>query len=512
MQFGDYQCSNLIEKVMNSMETIGSQARKALISCPEKLAVKYKDIQFTYKELGERAFSIANALHAAGLNKGDRFGILMSNRHEHIELDLAAAFGGFIKVPLNYRLHPKEHEYMIDQSGLSLLIGERELIQPINTSVKSIFVGEGYEKWLADHPSTDPKVEVSENDLFAIMYTSGTTGKPKGVMLSHRNMLAGALSLNMVCEVTENDIVGHVAPLTHGSNFLSHVSWFHGLTQVIFDKFQPEEFIDEIEKEKVSIIFLVPTMVNLMIQHPSFNPEKLKTIKSINMAGSPIAASKLNLAIEKLGPKFIETYGQVEAPMTISMMPRHELGSKLESCGKTGPFVDMKIVDDSDQELQSGQVGEVICKGSLVMEGYWDKEEATASTLKNGWLYTGDLGWKDDKGYLHLVDRKKDVIISGGVNIYPREIEEVLNLHPGIKETCVIGLPDDKWGESVAAFVVTNETEDVTQEELIALCKEHLASFKKPKSIQIVDSLPKSSYGKILKRELRDIQQKVMKL
>lgn len=490
------------------METIGSQARKAIQSHSEKVAVKYKEVKYTYEELGKRAFSITNALIAAGLEKGDRVGVLMSNRHEHIELDLAAAFGGFIKVPLNYRLHPKEHEYMIEQSGLQLLIGEREFIDSIETDCNRIYIGECYEQWLSAHCSTDPGVEVSEEDLFAIMYTSGTTGKPKGVMLTHRNMLSSALSLSMVCEVTAEDVVGHVAPLTHGSNFLSHVSWLHGLTQVVFDKFQPEDFLDDIEKEQVSVIFMVPTMVNLMIQHPSFRAHKLRSIKSINMAGSPIAASKLQLALEKLGPKFIETYGQVEAPMTITMMPRNELGYRFESCGRIGTFVDVRIVDDEGIDVVTGSVGEVICKGSLVMTGYWNNPEATKNTLKNGWLYTGDLGWLDKKGFLHLVDRKKDVIISGGVNIYPREVEEVLNLHPGVKETCVIGLPDDKWGESVTAYIVPNEGQEVKEEDLLALCKNNLASFKKPQSIYIVESLPKSSYGKILKRELRKLEKK----
>jgi long-chain acyl-CoA synthetase len=493
------------------METIGNQARKAIQSHADKVAVKFKEIQYTYDEVGRRANSITNALLAAGLQKGDRVGILMSNRHEHIELDLATAFGGFVKVPLNYRLHPKEHEYMIEQSGLQLLVGERELIDRIDTNVNRVYIGEGYEQWLLAHPDTDPKIEVNEDDLFAIMYTSGTTGKPKGVMLSHRNMLSSALSLSMICEVTAEDVVGHVAPLTHGSNFLSHVSWLHGLTQIVFDKFQPEDFLDDVEKEQVSVIFMVPTMVNLMIQHPSFQAEKLRSIKSINMAGSPIAASKLQLAIEKLGPKFIETYGQVEAPMTISMMPRHELRNRLESCGKIGTFVEVKIVDDEGNELEFGNVGEVICKGSLVMKGYWNNPEATESTLKDGWLFTGDLGWLDKKGYLHLVDRKKDVIISGGVNIYPREVEEVLNQHPGVKETCVIGLPDDKWGEAVTAYIVPNEGQEVKEEDLISLCKSNLASFKKPQSIHIVDALPKSSYGKILKRELREHEQKVIK-
>jgi long-chain acyl-CoA synthetase len=312
----------------------------------------------------------------------------------------------------------------------------------------------------------------------------------------------------MVCEVTEGDVVGHVAPLTHGSNFLSHVSWLHGLTQVVFDKFQPEDFLDDIEKEQVSVIFMVPTMVNLMIQHPSFQAHKLRSIKSINMAGSPIAASKLQLALEKLGPKFIETYGQVEAPMTITMMPRNELRYRFESCGRIGTFVDVKIVDNEGIDVETGSVGEVICKGSLVMKGYWNNPEATKNTLKNGWLYTGDLGWLDEKGFLHLVDRKKDVIISGGVNIYPREVEEVLNLHPGVKETCVIGTPDEKWGESVTAYIVPNEGQGVKEEDLLALCKNKLASFKKPQSIYIVESLPKSSYGKILKRELRKQEEK----
>ncbi|WP_337442962.1 class I adenylate-forming enzyme family protein [Alkalibacillus haloalkaliphilus] len=221
------------------------------------------------------------------------------------------------------------------------------------------------------------------------------------------------------------------------------------------------------------------------------------------MAGSPIAASKLQLALSKLGTKFVETYGQVEAPMCITVMPRDQLSSRLESCGYTGPFVDMKIINSDGLEVKNGEVGEIVCKGSLVMKGYWNNEEATNKTLQNGWLHTGDLGWVDDQGYLHIVDRIKDVIISGGLNIYPREVEEVLNKHKGVKETCVIGIPDDKWGESVVAYVVPNGTTEVVEEDLIALCKEYLASLKKPKQIHFVDQLPKSSYGKILKRELR---------
>src|SRR5699024_2825005 len=214
--------------------------------------------------------------------------------------------------------------------------------------------GEDYDEVIDKYLGEDVDESIDENDLFAIMYTSGTTGNPKGVMLSNRNIIAGALSLSQACEVNKHDIIGHVAPLTHGSNFLSHVSWLHGNTQVIYNKFQPEEFIDDIEKDKVSVIFLVPTMVNLMIQHPQFQPEKLKSIKSINMAGSPIAASKLKVALDLLGTIFVQTFGQVEAPMCITIMMRDEQMDRLESCGRQAPFVEMKIVDDEWNEKPAG--------------------------------------------------------------------------------------------------------------------------------------------------------------
>lgn len=486
------------------METLGQLALKSAAAYPDKLAIKDQYRSFSYKKMIERAYALSAYFHEKGLKKGDRIAILMANRLEHIELDVALAIAGLVKVPLNYRLHPKEHEYMLNDSSPNLIIGDRALIDPIGTTIDILAIGDAYESAVQLNLGKQYLETVKEDDLFAIMYTSGTTGNPKGVMLSHRNMIAGALSLAQVCEVDYDDVIGHVAPLTHGSNFLSHVSWLYGSSQIVFNKFEPEEFVNDLKQEGVSVIFLVPTMVNLMIQHPNFDPTKLSTLKTINMAGSPIAASKLEEALKLTGPIYAETYGQVEAPMCITMMPKKELKSRLDSCGRVGTFVQVKIVDDEGNELKDGEVGEIICKGSLVMQGYWNNEKATEETLKDGWLHTGDLGWKSPEGYVQIVDRKKDVIISGGVNIYPREVEEVLNLHAGVKETCVIGVPDDKWGENVVAYVVPNGKETVTSEALLALCVENMASFKKPKSIHIVDELPKSSYGKILKREMRD--------
>ncbi|MEW9674065.1 class I adenylate-forming enzyme family protein [Ammoniphilus sp. 3BR4] len=484
------------------METIASLARKTCRSHAGRSAVTDGRIQYTYEELRQRAARLSQALLGRGLRKGDRVAILMSNRLEHIELDMAIAWAGLIKVPLNYRLHPKEHEYILGHSQSSLLIAEPHLLQGIETGVP-IVTTEEYEGWISAYPDSIPDVEVDEEDTFAIMYTSGTTGRPKGVMLTHRNFISGALSLIMGCGLSQQDVIGHVAPLTHGSNFLAQCSLLLGCKQVVFNKFEPKDFLESMEQEKITTVFLVPTMVNLMIHEESFRLRDLSSLRTINMAGAPMAAEKIKDALALLGPKIVETYGQVEAPMTITMMPRDELGNRPDSCGAIGPFVDVKIVDDQGVELLDGQVGEVICRGSLVMKGYWNQPEATAETLKDGWLHTGDLGWLDAQGYLRIVDRKKDVIISGGANVYPREVEEVLNLHPAVKETCVFGIPDEKWGEAVYAHVVLKEGQKVTEQELIELCRDHLAGFKKPKGILIVDQLPKSSYGKIMRKEIR---------
>ncbi len=484
------------------MSTIGQLALKSARAYPEKTAVVCNDRSITYAQLLERAYALTAYFNSLKLAKGDRVGVLMSNRLEHIELDVAVSLYGLIKVPLNYRLHPKEHEYQINDSGMRLLIGEQPLISLLQVDLVVLDLEDAYEKVIEQFKGKAYVNEVDENDTMAIMYTSGTTGNPKGVMLSHRNMVSGALSLAIACEVDFHDIIGHVAPLTHGANFLSHVAWLYGLTQVVYDKFEPEQFIHSLEKDRVSILFLVPTMVNLMIQHEHFDPNKLSTIKSINMAGSPIAAAKLQEALNKVGTKFVETYGQVEGPMCISIMPRGDLASRLDSCGRVGPFVEVKIIDEQGKECPVGEIGEITAKGPLVMQGYWNNEKATTDTLRNGWLHTGDLGKLDENGYLYIVDRKKEVIISGGVNIYPREVEEVLNKHEFVKETCVIGVPDEKWGESVIAYVVPNGRGNIEKEALLQLCKNHLASFKKPKEIIIVNELPKSSYGKILKREL----------
>ncbi|WP_163527124.1 class I adenylate-forming enzyme family protein [Halobacillus ihumii] len=487
------------------METLGALAKKTLIQHKDKPAVKDSKGTITYNQLRKNACRLAHALLGDGLTKGDRVAILMSNRREHIEFDIAIAMTGLIKVPVNYRLHPKELEYIVDNSQASILFGEADLIESVQLPIKKIDVDTEYEFYISNGKEEFPDVQVNEDDLFALMYTSGTTGHPKGGMLSHRNMLSCALSLNMTCEITHEDTIGHVAPLTHGSNFLSQCALFFGLKQVIFNKFDPKDFIDDLEKEEISVIFLVPTLVNLMIHEDNFDPHKLRYIKSINMAGSPIAVEKLNKALNLVGPKFAETYGLVEAPMTITMMPKQELKNYPDSCGATGPFVEMRIVDENGVEVKDGQVGEVTCKGSLVMQGYWNNEEATKESTKDGWFYTGDLGWKDDLGYLRLIDRAKDMIITGGLNVYPREVEEVLNQHPAVKETCVFGVADDKWGEAICAHVVlSTPSEKVSEEELITLCKDNLASFKKPRFVHIVDTLPKNSYGKIMRKTLRE--------
>ncbi|MFB4211509.1 class I adenylate-forming enzyme family protein [Shouchella sp. JSM 1781072] len=487
------------------MITLSSLAKKAFMQHAEKIALVDERRRMTYQALKEESCRLTSALTAKGLQKGDRIAILASNRVEHIVMDLAVAIGGFVKVPINIKLHPKEIDFILQHSKASVLIGEKALTDVVESSIVTITLEEDYKDFISKYDIKYPNISLSERDPFAIMYTSGTTGRPKGAVLSHRAIIASAQSLMMACEIGYDDIIGHVAPLTHGSNFLAQCALFFGLKQVIFDKFDSERTPHQLEQQRVTTIFMVPTIVNLMVQEEGFNPKKLKFLKSINMAGAPIASEKLQEALQQLGPIFAETYGLVEAPMAITIMPKNKLPQHMSSCGAVGPMVDMVIRDEAGVEVPQGEVGEVTCKGPLVMDGYWENEEATRDAIKDGWFFTGDLGWTDERGYLHLIDRKNDVIISGGMNIYPREVEEALNEHEGVKEVCVFGVPDDKWGETTYAHVVLKHGFTTDAAQLISHCKEHVASYKKPAHIEIVTALPKSPYGKILRRELKNL-------
>ncbi|MBG9784613.1 class I adenylate-forming enzyme family protein [Shouchella lehensis] len=485
------------------MITLSQIIKKTCTQYAEKIAVVDKRRELTYQQLKEEACQLASALLSRGFQKGDRIGILSANRVEHIVIDLAVAMTGLIKVPINIKLHPKEIQFILENAKANLVIGEISLLKTINFTGDRVTFENDYNSFLANTDSEYPDCSVIDTDSFAIMYTSGTTGRPKGAVLSHRAIIASAQSLIMACELGYEDTIGHVAPLTHGSNFLAQCALFFGLKQVIFDKFDPKFIADQLEKERVTTIFMVPTIVNLMIQEESFEPRKLRFLKSINMAGAPIASEKLQVALDKLGPIFAETYGLVEAPMAITIMPKHKLPHYLSSCGAVGPMVEMILRDEDGNEVHQGKVGEITCKGPLVMDKYWANEEATSNAIKDGWFYTGDLGWIDPFGHLHLIDRKNDVIISGGMNIYPREVEEALNLHKAVKEACVFGVENEKWGESVYAHVVLKNNMTVEESQLVSHCKEHMASYKKPAYIEIVPSLPKSPYGKILRRELK---------
>jgi acyl-CoA synthetase (AMP-forming)/AMP-acid ligase II len=313
---------------------------------------------------------------------------------------------------------------------------------------------------------------------------------------------------------TPDDVILHAAPLSHGSGLYGLPNIGKGATNVILaaKSFDPELVFRTIERYRVTNMFMAPTMIKMLIDHPAVDDYDLSSLRSLNYGGAPMLVEDLKKAIDQFGSCLVQLFGQGESPMTISYLPHwaHKANGspkeikRLASAGFARTDVEIKIFDKEENELEPGQIGEIVTRSDLVMKGYWNNPEATADTIKNGWLHTGDVGYLDDSGYLFIMDRSKDMIISGGENIYPREIEEVLIRHPAVREVSVIGVPDVKWGEAIKAVVSLNPGKTATEKDLIDFCAENIAGYKKPKSVDFVDDLPKSNYGKILKRELRD--------
>lgn len=459
--------------------------------------------QLTWAELRNRSLRLAGSL--AGVEPGARIAVASENRPEIVELMFGVWAAGCVYVPINYKLHPREMQQIIDDAGAAVVFASQKIaaeLTPVTDAIVEVIGGEPYGGRLNSAPAvvrdTDPSA------LAWLFYTSGTTGKSKGAMLSHRNLMAMTVAhLADFDSPDENCSLIHGAPMSHGSGLYIPPYVLRGARQVIPDSaaFEADEFLDLCERHPGCSAFLAPTMVARLVATGRPCPRNLRTIV---YGGGPMYVDSLKKAMAAFGPVFVQLYGQGEAPMTITGLRRADHidadDAVLGSVGYARSGVDVAVLLDDGSRVPVGEIGEIVCRGDVVMSGYWRNPEATAATLQDGWLHTGDMGSFDDRGFLTLRDRSKDVVISGGSNIYPREVEEALLEHPGVVEAGVVGARDDEWGEIVVAFVVG----DVEPAALDAHLLDRIARFKRPKRYEFIDELPKNSYGKVLKRELRE--------
>ena len=479
----------------------------------------------TYGEGGARINRLAHALRSLAW-EGDRVALLTTNRFEGLEAHLAVNTAGMAAVPMNPKLHHREYEYIIANADAGIVIFSNEFraqITQIRPSLAGVHhwicIGDTadgftpYESLLAEGDTTPPEVRTGPDDLAWLFYTSGTTGQPKGAMETHRNLLTmiQQFLIGVVPGAGEDDVMLHAAPICHGSGTCMLPFLAVGAAQAFLPKFDALSFLQCVARYRVTATFLAPTMVDRIVNCDELSSFDTSSLTSLIYGGGPMHGALLKRAMEALGPVFVQIYGQGEAPFTISAMSRQDhvlnsqaaLAHRLGSAGRVMTGTRVEILDDDGKAVQRGEKGEICVKGDLVMPGYWRNAQATADTLAGGWLHTGDVGYLDEDDYLYISDRKKDFIISGGSNIYSREVEEVITRHPLVAAAAVIGVPDAEWGESVKAFVVRQPGAVVDGADIIAFCKDNMASYKKPKFVEFIDELPRNATGKVLKRELR---------
>jgi len=505
--------------------------------CPDKEVIVFEGKRYTFSQLNDRANRLGNALMEMGVQKGDRVATLAVNCSQCVEIYFAAAKIGAIHVPLNFRAKGNELAYMLNScEANTLFAGERyiELVESIKPELKSVerFVSidkpqEGmldYEDLLAKASADEIFSEIGDDDTTILMYTAGTTGFPKGVMLPHNSFAIYVLeNVTPADPVTEEKNILTV-PLYHVAGVQAMMAAIYGgRTMVMERQFEPEEWMGLVQGEKVDRAMMVPTMLKQLIEHPDFAKYDLSSLKVITYGAAPMPLEVIRKAMEVLpGVNFINAFGQTETASTITTLSPddHVLSGteeekerklkRLSSIGKPMSDVEMKIVDEEGKELPQGEVGEIVARGPRVMSGYWKDEEKTQKTVdKDGWVHTGDMGFVDEDGYFFLAGRVTDMIIRGGENISPEEVEAVLHSYPKIDEAAVIGIPDEEWGEVPKAFCVVKEgCEDCTPEEIMEYCRANLASYKRPRMVEFIDELPRNPMGKVLKRVLREKEEK----
>jgi len=503
---------------MNLSRTLSTIAQQS----PASPAISWEEGSLTYAALAGAAERIAGALLARHrLPAGARVAIAMENCPELLPALYGIWRAGLAAVPINSKLHAREMAWIMADAGARLCLASPKIADALSAAGVAapgalppiLATGTAdHAALLADGPAPPPAPADPEAEAW-LFYTSGTTGRPKGAVLTHRNLLFACH-----CYYADIDFVGpgdtilHAAPLTHGSGLygLAHIA--RGSHNVILSgSFDPERVLQAIARHDNVSMFAAPTMVTRLVNHPRAGSADTRRLKTIAYGGAPMYVADLKRALALLGPKLYQLYGQGESPMTITGLdkamhaadahPRYE--QRLASTGIARTGVAVRVVDEAGRDLPPGEVGEIVTRSDCVMKGYWNNPEANAKALRDGWLWTGDLGSLDEEGFLTIKDRSKDMIISGGANIYPREIEEVLLTHPGVLEAAVVGRPHPDWGEEAVAFVVARPGAAVDAAALDRLCLDHIARFKRPKGYRFVDGLPKNNYGKVLKTDLR---------
>lgn len=500
---------------------------KSAIRFPDLPAIKYGTASHTYREFYRRACNLGGELRARGLRHGDRVAFVLHNSPAVLETIFGCFAAGLVVVPMNARLHAKEMGYIVRTSGARALIHGAAFTAEINRNIGEFGPLDGrfeaggnsavepYDALTESPRSLEGPVAVTAEDPSWLFYTSGTTGRPKGATWTHRTIRVVVMNyLADVYNITEHDVVLHAAPLSHGSGIVALPTVARGAANVILEatSFSPDNVFETVEQQRVShIAFLAPTQIVALLDKHAPGRFDLSSLRLVCYGGAPIYVEQLKEAISAFGPVFAQIYGQGEAPITITGLTREMharfAASDDQRLGSAGPArtdVEVKVVDGAGKRLGPGQPGEIVVRGDVVMRGYWADPEATEAAIRDGWLHTGDIGAFDEHGYLYLLDRTKDMIVTGGNNVYPREVEEILITHPGVAEVVVIGIPDAYWGEAVHAVVVRGPGSEVSERELIDYCAQSLAGYKKPKAVEFVDALPVSAYGKVLRRQVRD--------
>ena len=493
---------------------------------PDQIATSFEGTRRTWAELGDRVARLADGLAQAGLNHGERIAVLLPNCDAYLELYFAAAWLGAVIVPLNTRWSEPETLDALQDCRARMLVSDATFAHMLPSlhshlpDLIAIHVGHGssavagalhYEAVIAAGQAR-PDYDAGPERLAGIFYTGGTTGRSKGVMLTHRNLQSGAISLAREYGDCGNDTYLHAGPMFHlGDLGVTYAMMLSGTVHVMLRAFTPEVFARTVRDEGVTEAALVPTMLQMLIDSPDFAAFDLRSLKRIAYAGSPMPPALLDRAMAALpGVKFMQIYGMTElAPVATVLSPEDHIGSaqaagRHRSVGRAVANVDVRIADPGGVTVPTGQMGEILVRGDNVMQGYWDRPTETAAALAGGWMHTGDAGWMDDRGYVFLVDRVKDMIISGGENIYSAEVESCLAEHPGVMQCAVIGLPHAVWGETVHAVIVPRPGAPPDEAELIAFCRSRIAHYKCPRSVEVRQSpLPLSGVAKVMKQVLR---------